>query len=524
MAEPERLYAQAIAALNHSQWRHAQDLAAQLLRMVPGHAGVHFIAGVAASRLGQHELSLAYLRRATALNPRRADYSAELARAYMAGMFMREALLEADRALALSPGDPQTLDTLGVVYSRANAHERAAQVFARTVGAMPDVAGHRFNLGTALTATGQIDAAERELLACLRLEPGHWRAYLALSLLRKQGEGDNHLQMLSQRLADNAGNDDAAMYINLAMSKEYEDMGRYDDAFARLAEGKRRGGLRRRYVPARDESLFSAMADATAGPVEASAGHGSREPIFVIGMPRSGTTLVERILSSHPQVLSMGELQNFGVALKRATGSATPPLLDLDTIARGRDLDWNRLGESYVESTRPMTGTLPRFVDKLPHNFLYAGHIARALPNASIICLRRNPMDTCLSNFRQLFAQETPYYDYSFDLLDTGRYYALFDGLMAHWEKTMPGRILQVEYEVLVDDQEAQTRRVVAHCGLAWDDACLRFEENASPVSTASAVQVRLPMFRTSMQRWKRYETHLRGLRDLLESRGIAVE
>lgn len=524
MAEPEKLYAQAIAALNHSQWREAQDLAAQLLRLVSDHAGVHFVAGVAALRLGQNELALAYLRRATALNPRRADYAAELSRAYLAGMCVREAVLEADRALSLSPADPQTLNTLGVVYSRANAHERATKVFARTVEVMPEDANHRFNLGTALTATGDIAGAERELLQCLRLDADYWRAYLALSLLRKQTEVDNHLRMLEQRLADSESSDDASMYLNLALSKEYEDMGRYDDAIPRLTEGKRRGGARRRYASARDEALFSAMTEATSGPIPAGIGHDSREPIFVIGMPRSGTTLVERILSSHPQVLSMGELQNFGVTLKRAAGSSTPPLLDLDTIARARDMDWSRLGEAYVESTRPLTGALPRFVDKLPHNFLYAGHIARALPNAGIVCLRRNPMDTCLSNFRQLFAQETPYYDYSFDLLDTGRYYALFDGLMAHWEKIMPGRILQIEYEALVDDQEAQTRRIVAHCGLAWDDACLRFEENAAPVSTASAVQVRSPMFRTSMQRWKRYETHLRGLRDFLESRGIAVE
>jgi hypothetical protein len=241
-------------------------------------------------------------------------------------------------------------------------------------------------------------------------------------------------------------------------------------------------------------------------------------------MPRSGTTLVERILSSHPTVHSAGELQNFGIALKRVSGSATPALLDFDVLTRVRAPDWTALGDEYIRSIQSVAGNRAHFVDKLPHNFLFAGYIARALPNASIICLRRDPMDTCLSNFRQLFAQTSPYYDYSFDLLDTGRYYLLFDKLMAHWERTMPGRILQVGYEDLVDRQEEVTRRIVAHCNLPWNDACLRFEENDAPVATASAVQVRSPMFRTSLRRWKRYEPQLASLRKLLEAGGVTLD
>jgi hypothetical protein len=247
-------------------------------------------------------------------------------------------------------------------------------------------------------------------------------------------------------------------------------------------------------------------------------------PIFVIGMLRSGTTLVERILSCHPQVHTAGELSNFPVAVKRVSGSQTPELIDVDTARHAGQLDWQSAGRQYLEDTRLLTGGKPRFVDKLPQNFLYAGHIARALPNASIICLRRDPMDTCLSNFRQLFSLKSSYCDYSFDLLDTGRYYLLFDQLMAHWQQTMPGRILQIDYEDLVDNQEAVTRRLLAHCKLPWDDACLRFEENELPVSTASAVQVRSPMFRSSLQRWKRYEPQLRELRALLEAGGIKLK
>jgi hypothetical protein len=308
----------------------------------------------------------------------------------------------------------------------------------------------------------------------------------------------------------------------LALSKEYEDLGELDESFAHLTAGKRAGRGKRGYSSERDASLFKSI-EANTRELHGPEGSDSGEPIFVIGMPRSGTTLVDRILSSHPDVQSAGELQNFSIALKRASGSRTPNLLDEDTLGRARELDWRKLGAAYVGGTRPVTGQTPRFVDKLPHNFLYAGHIARALPNARIICLRRNAMDTCLSNFRQLFAQSSPFYDYSFDLLDTGRYYVMFDRLMAHWKRVMPERILEIEYEAIVDDQEQTTRRLLEFCGLSWNEACLRFDQNEAPVSTASAVQVRQPLYRSALQRWKRYERQLAGLRSLLEEAGIAV-
>jgi len=522
MNELERIYTAAIDALNNAQWARAQDLAAQLLRAAPHAGGAYFVAGVAASRLGQIDLALVHLHRATQLSPQRADYLAELARVLHADWRTNEAMAVADRAFALAPTDGVTLTTLGVLYARSNEHRRAASVFERAVAVMPAVGEFRFNLGTALTATGELERAEQVFLECLRVDPSNWRAYLALAELLRKDKGSDHIAMFQRQLALSQANDEAAMYLNLALAKEMETLGRYDESFAHLSEGKRRGGARRGYRSERDAALFDALMQPVAEP-QPGQGNPSHAPIFVIGMPRSGTTLVERILSSHPAVHSAGELQNFGIALKRLSGSATPRLLDLDVLSRVRAPQWTALGDEYIRNTRSVAGDRAHFVDKLPHNFLHAGFIARALPNASIICLRRDPMDTCLSNFRQLFAQTTPYYDYSFDLLDTGRYYLLFDQLMAHWERTMPGRILQVGYEELVDRQEDVTRRILAHCRLPWNDACLRFEENDAPVATASAVQVRSPMFRTSVQRWKRYERHLGGLRQLLDAGGVAL-
>ena len=523
MNELEKIYTAAVDALNGARWARAQDLAAQLLRAAPHAGGAYFIAGVAASRLGQIDLALAHLHRSTQLSPQRADYLAELARVLHDSWRTNEAMAAADRAFALAPTDAVTLTTLGVLFARSNEHRRAAEVFERAVAVMPAVGEFKFNLATSLTATGQLERAEQALLDCLRVEPSNWRAYLALADLLKKDAGSDHIAMFQRQLALSESDDDAAMYLNLALAKEMETLGRYEPSFAHLSEGKRRGGARRRYTSERDAALFEALMQPVAEP-QPGQGNASRAPIFVIGMPRSGTTLVERILSSHPTVHSAGELQNFGIALKRISGSATPARLDLEVLSRVRAPDWTVLGDEYLRSTESVAGNRPHFVDKLPHNFLYAGHIARALPHASIICLRRHPMDSCLSNFRQLFAQNSPYYDYSFDLLDTGRYYLLFDKLMAHWARTMPGRIMQVGYEDLVDHQEDVTRRILAHCDLPWNDACLRFEENNAPVATASAVQVRSPMFRTSLRRWKRYEPQLCGLRKLLEAGGVTLD
>lgn len=516
------MYARAVEALNRNDWAGAWNLAERLLRQAPSHAGVHFVAGVAALQMQRLPAALPLLQGAVRLNPGRADYKAQWARALAAVRQLREATEVADEASAMVIDDPFTLDTLGVIYTQANAHQKAAGMFRRAVGLRPDVASFRFNLATSLTFSGDTASAASEYEACIACDPRYWKAHLALAQLAKQHEDRNHVARLRELLARAGDDSTARMYLSLALAKELEDLGGLAESFEHLKAGKAAGRATRGYSFARDEDLFAALHEATSTR-GSDRGHDSEEPIFVIGMPRTGTTLVDRILSSHPLVSSAGELPNFGTVLKRLSGSSTSALLDRDTAMRSRDLDWARAGATYIASTRPITGHSPRFVDKLPHNFLYAGFIAAALPNARIVCLRRNPMDTCLSNFRQLFTLASPYYDYSFDLLDTGRYYLLFDQLMTHWRNILPGRVLEVDYEGLVDAQEGATRRLLEFCGLPWDAACLRFERNEAPVSTASAVQVREPLYRSAVGRWKRYEAQLSGLRDLLEAGGVPI-
>ena len=519
--DPDRVYRHAVDALNASDWRRAYALASSLLPQCDGHGGVHFVAGVAALHLLDNRRAYAHLQRATDLSPTRPDYLAQLARVLATARATREAFETAERAVALAPSDAVTLDTLGVVFSQCNAYARAAAMFERAAKLQPRAANMRFNLATALMFVGELDAAEREYEACLALDPRYWKAHLALAQLRRQDTQRNHIARLQALLAT-ADEPAGRLYLNLSLEKELSDLGEHARSLQHLRAGKAAWRQTLDYDIGRDERLFAALRRGfDAAPRRP--GDDSTEPVFILGMPRSGTTLVERILSSHPDVSSAGELQNFGVVLKRLSGSTTPALLDEDTLARATAVDPAALGRQYIDSTRPLTGRVAHFIDKLPHNFLYAGHIARALPAARMICLRRDPMDTTLANFRQLFALSSPYYDYSFDLVDTARYYVLFDRLMAFWHERMPGRILEVRYEDVVRDQEAQTRRLLAHCGLEWNEACLAFEKNAAPVATASLVQVRSPIYATSIGRWKRYGDGLDDALAVLRDAGLVA-
>lgn len=524
MIETASLYTQLANAFNARDWQTARGIALRLLPYMPHHGGTHYLAGVAFMELGHTAQALRHLQHATHLEPDRAHYAAQFAKALSIAQRLREARLAADRAMALAPHDPWSFNTLGQVYTVTEAHRQATHAFLNAVALMPECAPFRFNLANAHLAEGHLREAEQEFDACIQHDARFWPAYSGRASLRRWVSNENHIGTLQALIGENQHDSHAQLHLNMAIAKEYEDVRRYDEAFAHYTRGKRAGGASRHYSHETDRILVDALISTLSNAQPPSAGFATREPIFVVGMPRTGTTLLERIITSHPDVTAAGELQNFGMSVKRVSGNASRMMLDLETVTSLRHIDWRSLGESYLQSTRPGTGRTKHFVDKLPHNFMYTGFIANALPNAKIICVRRNPLDTCLSNFRQLFSEQTPYFDYAYDLCDTGRYYLLFDRLMAHWKALFPNRILEVSYESLVDAQQDVTRQVLAYCGLGWDEACLRFDQSPQPVATASAAQVRSPIYRSAMHRWKNYAGHLTELRELLKSNGISVE
>lgn len=521
-----RAFTKLVAAFNQNDWPRVQQRALQVLAVAPDDACAHFMLGVALMQMQQVQQmpkALAHLLQATHLEPRRADYLAQYAKALAQSRRFREARLVADRAMALSPDDGHTLGTLGAVYRQANAHKPSADAFRRAVALAPGQAQSHLDLAYALNGLGDVEGAEQELEVCIRIEPRHWYAHLLLAQLQKQTTEHNHVVRLRALLERHPDDPGAQLLLNIALGKECDDLADYPQAFVYYTRGKAAGRRMRPYTFARDEAMFDAIVRAFPAAETQVVGDPTPEPIFIIGMPRTGTTLLDRVLSSHPDVRSCGELQNFPTLLQRASGCPTALLGEADIAAHTHHIDWRQLGADYLASTRPVSGETPRFIDKMPHNFLYAGFIARALPNARIICLRRDPLDTCIGNFRHLFDQASGFYDYSFDLDDIARYVTQFDRLIAHWRKVLPGRIHEVNYEALVADTEAATRGLLAFCGLPWNDACLRSEENAAPVNTPNAWQVRAPIYKRAVGQWRNYEPQLRGLRELLTEADVGT-
>ena len=247
-------------------------------------------------------------------------------------------------------------------------------------------------------------------------------------------------------------------------------------------------------------------------------GHDNGAAIFILGMPRTGTTLVERIIGSHPDVYAAGELNNFAIELTRLAGE--PGISKEDLVARTTTIDFAALGRNYIDSTRPGSGTTARFIDKMPLNFLYAGLIHLALPRARIINLERHPLDTCYAIYKTLFQDAYPF---SYTLPELGRYYLAYHRLMQHWHRVMPGVIHTVRYEQLVQDTQTESRALLACCGLPWQDRCLRFYDSPLSSTTASASQVRLPVYASSVGRWREYREQLKPLIDILQQGGIAL-
>jgi tetratricopeptide (TPR) repeat protein len=516
----------AIAALHQQHWEEAHLLAVCLIEQGASDPDLLFIAGVALLEQRKALDAQDHFRRAIALEPQRPDFHLYLARACASSQDYAAALDAANHAERLMPAENAAgFDSLGVVLVQCHAYDRAANAFQHAARLAPNDAGVRFNLGTTLTFLGDIGGAARELEAAVDLNPHHWRAHHSLSQLGRQTRESNHIERLSALAERAMGKVTATTFLNMALAKELEDLGEYEKAFEHYSVGKNAPKAILRYSREREAALFDALASSfpLADAVQAS-GCQEEGPIFIVGMPRSGTTLVDRILSSHPLVHSAGELHNFPSAWKRALGGPGFEMFNPEHISKATNIDWRGLGAAYLASTKPLVGSSPFFTDKLPHNFMYLGYIATSLPNARIVCVRRNPMDTCLSNFRQLFAPESPYFDYSYDLMDTGNYYILFDRLMAHWDRAFPGRILQVRYESLVAEQEKNIGKLLSHCGLPWDDACQSFEKNTAPVTTASAVQVRERIYSSALNRWKRYGTQMDSLKQMLIDAGISCE
>lgn len=528
----ERNVSAARSALYRGDLGATQRAAVALLAQDTQDAEGHFLLGVAASGAGQIHAGIEHLARAVQLDPQ-GEYRAQLAKLYTLVRRDGDAVVTLRDAEAAPPADALSRDTMGCVYARLGDHVAAMAHFAEAVRLEPANTEYRYNQATTLNFLGRVDEAERALEALIAVQVDHARAHHLLASLRKQTAESHHVERLSKAHSTSQDGRDRLL-LGYALAKELEDIGEPAQALDWLCTANAEHRRTLPYTFARDAVVFDAIeqswasrksdrtADRTAEPSPESS---LESPIFIVGMPRTGTTLVDRILTSHPDIESAGELQAMPLAVKMAAGTQTRTVLDAETIHAAVARDMEAIGRDYLRiAHHHRRDQFSRFTDKFPGNFQYLGFVAKALPSAPIVCLRRNPMDTVLSNFRNLFAVSSRYYDYSYDLLDIAQYYLRFDRLMAFWKQVLPGRILEVRYEDLVADQEEQTRQLLAHCGLDWSDDCLAFHTNSAPVATPSAAQVRRPIYADSVARWKQHADVLAPVQRLFEQAGVAVE
>ena len=527
-------HAAAQEAMRDGQLREAHKHCLGILKRDQTFADAWFLCGVIASHNGQHAKAVEIIENAVKLAPDNAEYRTELGKNLIASNQTEWALREAQTALSLDPLQPAVLNTLGTVFSHAGEHKSALLCFTRAAQLLEERAGGTkelsiqwqadfyFNSAASMQFAGHFAEAEQAYERAITLQPLMFKAHSALSTLRRQTSTDNHLKRLHELRSKVSGPRDQ-LHLGHAIAKEQEDLGHYEDAFKHLTWAKQAQSAAGSYSAQSDKELFAGVRQLFSQEVfdALRAGCDNPEPIFIVGMPRTGTTLVEQILSSHSQVYAAGELQNFPLQVNRLTGSSTDNAFNIETLEKSLQLESSVLGSAYIDSTRPRTGHSQHFIDKLPLNFVFLGLIKLALPNAKLVCLRRDPMDTCLSNYRQMFAVNFKHYKYNLDLLDCGRYYIQFDQLMQHWRKVMPGAVHEVEYEALVSRPKQVSRDLLAYCNLPWEEDCLSFHQRKTSVATPSAVQVRQGIYTTSVNRWQSYGDAMKPLYTLLKSAGF---
>ena len=501
----------------------AGKMCRRILSAQPDVAEAHFLVGLVAVELHDRANAIRAFGSVTTLEPGHAAAWAQLAKLFnLAGMPVRcDAALE--NAIRHDDGNPFVQDVLGVVCGQLGDQPAALEWFAKAVAGAPGNPGFRVNLANSLMFLGRLDEAERELRTVLEPHPGNPNAHWLLAGLRKAGDR-SHVDQMQKLLRHGRYPGRAAAYLHYAIGKELEDLADWEGAFAAFAAGAAARRATLEFDEAAEDEMYEMLGSTFTADwfARQGEGHDDPSPIFVIGQPRSGTTLVERIITAHSAVHSAGELRQFGNAYRRLIDYAGPQRYSAKLFdIRAETLDCERLGAMYLGAVRHLRGTTPRFVDKLPSNYLYLPLILKALPNAKIVHLKRGPMDASFASFKQLFADAYPH---SYEQAEMARHHVRYYRLMQAWHERFGAHFHEVDYEQIAADVEPHARVLIDFLGLPWEDACRDFHRQQAAVTTASAVQVREPAHTRSIGRWRRYEQQLEPMRRTLEAAGVPLE
>ncbi|MDH3439330.1 MAG: sulfotransferase [Gammaproteobacteria bacterium] len=465
-------------------------------------------------KLGDAE---ALLRRATELAPDFAGAWVDLGRALVERANRMEAIEALRRATELEPKNGFAWEQLATVTGSAGYPEKAAEAFRKAIELRPKAAGFHMGYGHVLKTLGDQSASLREYREAIRLRPEFGEVYWSMANLKIFRFEDEEVEAMERQLENTELPAGTEVHFRFALGKAYEDRKDYDKAWEYYHSGNQLKRPLVNYDPAENSVHQEAIrTHFTREFLEENSGHGYPDegPIFIVGLGRSGSTLIEQILASHSQVEGTEELSvlanlSDSIARYRPADQRFPKILD-----DMRPIDWRALGLEYLEGAKRYRMTdKPIFTDKLPNNFPFVGLLNLILPNAKVINAQRHPLDTCLGNYKQLFGHGQ---NFTYDMFELADYYREYSLTMEHWHEVLPGKVLDVHYEETVTDLEGQVARILAHCGLPFEEQCLRFYETRRAVKTASSEQVRQPIFTGGMGRWRNYDKHLGDWKDEL--------
>jgi len=491
----------------------AVSLFRQAIAAVPGYAEAHNNLGNILQELGRLDESITHYQQAIAAMPGYAEAHSNLGNALRLLDRMEEAVKHYQQAIAIKPDFAMAHYNLGTALDESGRPEQAIPSYEQAIALRPDYAEAFHNLGFVQQELGRTDMAVTSYKQALSIKPDYAAVHLHLSMLIP---GQEQITVIEQLLNNpSLPEKDAALY-HFALGNIYDNAELYDEAFEHY---KKANDLKRKTITY-DPKYFSdyidrVMATYTKSFFQDKTGHGaaSELPVFIIGLPRSGTTLVEQIISSHPQVYGAGELESIAkieksIAVRLAASGAYP-----ESMSSCNDAVKREFTEKYLQDLQRFSQDATRITNKDPGNFHRIGLIRTLFPSARIIHCRRNALDTCTSIYFNHFAKGN---EYAFDLAELGKYYLDYDRLMAHWGELFSSEIMLVQYEDLVMNQEETSRRIIDHIRLDWDDRCLEFHENRRAVRTASSAQVRRPIYNSSINRWQHYEKHMAPLAAIL--------
>ena len=518
----ERISATARNAARSNDWARVKACAREILRRNRNSPEGHFLVGLSEKASRRSARAVAAFTRAIKLDDKRYDAAVELAGQYLVSGQFAEAVTLLQRYEAQLNQSPRYLDMAGTIYTNVGLPDRGWPLYRKANELQPGVDFIQANLAACSVFVGKIDAAKEIYRRLLDKYPHHQRNHYELSRIARATDS-THIEQMRDVLRATKMAAERNIFIYYAIGKEWEDLEQWDEAFKYYEMAGNAAAKVANYDVATDLRLIDKVIEVcngdwlSLGANQSAANVSGKIPIFIVGLPRTGTTLVERIVSCHSQVESVGETYFMHSVLRRASGVESTEAMNPAIVEAASKKPVAVIADGYLQAVRYKFGTKPVFIEKFPENFLYLGFIAKAFPQARIVCLTRHPMDACFALYKQSF------FRYAYTLDDLGPYYAAHNRLCNHWRQVLNDRMIEVEYESLVTDQEGQTRRLLDRLGLPFEEACLNFHRNITASNTASAVQVREKMHSRSVNRWQHFAMHLQPLKTFLENAGIAL-